>query len=163
MPTESASTVVFTQDCKQVLLLKRADFRVWVLPGGMIEKDESPSHAAVRETREETGYEVEIDRLIGKYWNPRTRRGSNLQHVYEAHVTGGAPIRNGPETIAVSFFPIGRLPSPMLGWNGPIIADALARFPNIVERTIRIPTWQVILTRVGLEIRDWYNRHILKR
>jgi 8-oxo-dGTP diphosphatase len=163
MPTESAGTVVFSQDCKQVLLLKRADFLVWVLPGGMIDQDESPADAAIRETNEETGYEVKIDRLIGKYWNPRTRRGGNLQHVYEAHVTGGTPIQNGPETVAVGFFPVERLPSPILGWNRPIIEDALAHFPTAVERTIKMPTWQVILIRVGLKIRDWRNKHILKR
>ncbi len=93
----------------------------------------------------------------------RTRRGGNFQYAYEAHVTGGAPIQKGFETAAVGFFPVERLPSPMPSWNRPIIADALARFPDTVERTIKIPTWQIVLIRIGLKIRDWRTEHILKR
>ena len=35
----------------------------WMLPGGRVERTETPHAAAVRETREETGLEVHIDRL----------------------------------------------------------------------------------------------------
>ena len=162
MPTESASAVVFSQDCKQVLLVKRADFHVWVLPGGMIDKDESPADAAIRETQEETGYKVAIDRFVGKYWNPRTRRGGNLQHAYEAHIIGGTAIQEGAETLAVGFFLIDQLPAGIVNWNRQIIADAVAKFPNPADRIIQIPLWQVILLYIGLEIRDWHNKHFLK-
>ncbi len=40
---------------------------VWNLPGGALESGELPSEAVVRETQEETGLVVEIEKLVGVY------------------------------------------------------------------------------------------------
>ena len=37
----------------------------WTLPGGEVELHETVAEAAVREVREETGYDVALDRLLG--------------------------------------------------------------------------------------------------
>lgn len=36
----------------------------WMLPGGRVERSETPHEAAVRETREETGFHVKLERLV---------------------------------------------------------------------------------------------------
>ena len=36
----------------------------WALPGGLVEDDETPEEAAVRETHEETGFHVSLDGLL---------------------------------------------------------------------------------------------------
>lgn len=44
----------------EVLMLDHGKYDIWLPPGGHVEGDETPDETAVRETREETGIEVEI-------------------------------------------------------------------------------------------------------
>jgi len=66
----AASAVVV--DAKgQVLLARRTDSGRWTIPGGEMEPGESIADTAVRETKEETGLDVEVASLVGIYTNPR--------------------------------------------------------------------------------------------
>jgi ADP-ribose pyrophosphatase YjhB (NUDIX family) len=51
----------------RVLLCHRRDLDAWNLPGGGVESGDLPTGAAIRETREETGLDVVIERLVGVY------------------------------------------------------------------------------------------------
>ena len=60
---KAAMVVVLNED-SEVLLLKRSTDsnwmpKKWALPGGHIEKGESPKTAAVRETKEETNLDID--------------------------------------------------------------------------------------------------------
>lgn len=57
----------------------------WMLPGGRLERDETPHHGAARETREETGLEVAVERLL--LVDGRTK--GNVSFVFGGRVTGG--------------------------------------------------------------------------
>lgn len=57
----------------------------WMLPGGRVERSETPHAAAVRETREETGIEVRVDRLV----LVDAHRRRNVSFVYGGTVLGG--------------------------------------------------------------------------
>ena len=50
-----------------ILLCHRRDFDAWNLPGGAAENGELPTEAVIREVKEETGLEVDIERLVGVY------------------------------------------------------------------------------------------------
>lgn len=65
-----AVNVLVTDDNGRILLIRRTDNDLYALPGGAIDLGESLTQAAVRETREETGIDVEVTGLVGIYTNP---------------------------------------------------------------------------------------------
>jgi len=67
----AVATVLFN-DKDEILILKRRDSGNWTLPGGTHQFGESLNDCARRETKEETGYEIEVTDIIGTYSNPKT-------------------------------------------------------------------------------------------
>lgn len=64
------SAVAVVEHDGRLLLIHKTDNGLWALPGGGHEPGESISQTAVRETKEETGYDVEVTGLIGTYTDP---------------------------------------------------------------------------------------------
>jgi ADP-ribose pyrophosphatase YjhB (NUDIX family) len=86
----------------------------WALPGGLVEIDETPEEAAVRETAEETGLDVEIDGLIATYMRPASQRAAGWAPImivtFRAHIVGGE-LRTAPEEVTeAAWFPRDSLP-----------------------------------------------------
>ncbi len=65
-----AASAVVIDDQGRILLGKRADSGRWTIPGGGMKPGESISDTAVRETKEETGVDIEVVSLVGIYSNP---------------------------------------------------------------------------------------------
>lgn len=61
-----AFAVIFDEHSR-VLLCHRRDLDVWNLPGGGVESGELSTEAVIRETKEETGLDVVVERLVGVY------------------------------------------------------------------------------------------------
>ncbi|MEU5913632.1 NUDIX domain-containing protein [Micromonospora sp. NPDC047527] len=65
------AVTVFVQDEQgRVLLIQRTDNGLWALPGGAQDFGEYIAETAVRETREESGVQIEVIGVIGIYTNP---------------------------------------------------------------------------------------------
>lgn len=87
-PMHSVSVAgVAIDNSGRVLLIRRRDSGEWQAPGGVLELDESFEDGVVREVREETGVEVEVEQLTGVYKNI-TRHVVAL--VYRCRPIGGA-------------------------------------------------------------------------
>ncbi|GAA1028537.1 NUDIX domain-containing protein [Virgisporangium ochraceum] len=65
-----ATTAFVLDPDNRVLLIRRTDNGLWALPGGAQDLGEFVAEAAVRETKEEAGIDVEVTGLVGIYTNP---------------------------------------------------------------------------------------------
>ena len=73
----------------------------WSLPGGLVEADETAEEAAVRETREETGFTVGLDGLLATWMRPGF---PILVVIYRAHVLSGTLTVAAAEASEARFF-----------------------------------------------------------
>jgi len=113
-----------------LLLVRRADDKTWALPGGGVEAGETWGEAAVRECREETGWEVEVTAIFGAYSDPATQTltYASGRRVQLVGVVFLAEVRQqvGPhddEVLEVDFFPIDSLPTPLFLPDRPVLQD----------------------------------------
>ena len=126
-----------------VLLIKRRDVPVWVLPGGGVERNESPEEAILREMEEETGFKVEIKRHIAIYLP--VNKLTHLTYFYECTPISGQAT-SGSETIEAKFFALDHLPTklmppPYVRW----IDDALQNFSDLIIKKIEGVTYLVLI------------------
>lgn len=82
-----ASGVIFLNEVGEILLLKPTYKEYWTVPGGVIEKDESPRDAALREVKEEIGLDLKsihflcIDYMSSKDSGYSTK-DENMQFIF---------------------------------------------------------------------------------
>jgi len=95
----------------RLLLVQDGESGLWSCPGGIVEPDEVPADAAVRETWEESGIHVELVQLAGVFGGEHCggtyRNGDRLAWVatvFHARPVGGTLRSDGSETSDARFF-----------------------------------------------------------
>ena len=101
---------VIYDDQSRVLLVRQTADGLWSTPGGVLEPDETPANAVVREVQEETGLDVSIVRLLGVFGGPgfvvqypNGDRSQYLSAIFECAVHGGSLAADGDETDQLTF------------------------------------------------------------
>jgi 8-oxo-dGTP diphosphatase len=116
MHVQIGSNTIVERDGK--ILLVRLNYGPrdghWALPGGLVEADETVEEAAIRETREETGFTVGLDGLLATWMRPGF---PILVVIYRAHVLSGTLAVAPDEASEARFFvPADVPPLEKLAW-----------------------------------------------
>lgn len=78
-----AAGVLFLDQAQRILIVKPTYRDRWLIPGGVVEEDESPAAAGVREVREELGLDINLGRLLClDYQSSTEERTESLQFVF---------------------------------------------------------------------------------
>ncbi|HOX58933.1 MAG TPA: NUDIX domain-containing protein [Candidatus Paceibacterota bacterium] len=117
--TIKVGVAVLVEDASGALLMDlRRDCGLWGFPGGRLETGESLADAALRETREETGFEVSLTGLQGVYSEPEGRivtydDNGDERHlvdvVFTARIVSGE-LACSHESLRMEFFPRNHFP-----------------------------------------------------
>jgi ADP-ribose pyrophosphatase YjhB (NUDIX family) len=123
-----ATGTLFTLD-GGIVLVQRAiapAYGKWVFPGGFVDQGERVEEAAIRETREEVGLEVKIERLLNVY---SYEDSSVVIVAYAARVVGGE-LQAKDESLAAKVFPREGIPWEELAFRSThdAIKDYLANY-----------------------------------
>jgi ADP-ribose pyrophosphatase YjhB (NUDIX family) len=85
-----AAGVVVKQDGKYLLVQEKkpSAYGLWNLPAGRVEEGDSVEKTAVKETKEETGYDIELIRHLDIFQGDGDGT-STCAHAFEAKIIGG--------------------------------------------------------------------------
>ncbi|MFQ5729586.1 MAG: NUDIX hydrolase [Waddliaceae bacterium] len=137
----SVTSIIFQDNYSKVLIIKRCDVPIWVLPGGSIDKDETPETAVTREVLEETGLEVSIKRKVAVY--TPVNRLTTSTHVFECETHKGN-LKTGKETKDIGFFPLNALPDNTFHVHMDMIQDALLKKKEVIRKPFtQITYWKL--------------------
>jgi len=96
-----------------ILLEQREDCGMWGCPGGRIDSGENITQTAIRETKEETNIDIEVERIFGIYSDPqygtvrRYRTDSYSQQFIDIYLLARPltfDLEKSPESLDVRFF-----------------------------------------------------------
>lgn len=114
--------IIFDKKDK-VLLCHRRDYDLWNLPGGRLEKGESPWQGIIREVKEETNLIVEVERLSGVY---SKLKKDEIVFSFVCKVVSGE-ITLSSETDQINYFDLNNFPQNVSPKQKERAEDALLR------------------------------------
>ena len=111
-PKPTATLICISEN--QLLLVKRAvdpGKGMWGLPGGFIEKEETPEMGAERELLEETNLKGSVSNLLGTCSHFNTVFGDILLIGIEVQIEDWSTLKAGDDAAEAVLFPLDNLPT----------------------------------------------------
>ena len=147
-----ANIIILNEARDAVLLTRRAPGMVagglWCVPGGYLERNQRVDEAAVREAREETGYDVSLLGLVGISDTPE--RGDNGRQNIVFFFAATATIKTvdaDTESTEQQWFPLSSLP-PKESWA----FDHLAMVMKYVRSGVLCPPESAFLQSTSAQV-----------
>lgn len=129
IPTTRISVIAITDEQKILLVRHRKGSRqYWVLPGGRLEYGETFKECAIRELKEETGLDIEVEKFLFISEAIAPDRSRHIVNIYlKAKIVGGTMrLGNEPVLAGVEFIPLKELEhSTLFPPIGRVILDSL--------------------------------------
>ena len=137
LPGVSAVVLRDQAGTRELLLGRRSDNGRWALPSGIVEPDEQPAASLVREVAEETGVDIEVERLALLSTDPEITydNGDRCQYIsmtFRCRYRSGAATVADDESTAVGWFALDELPDSVTDRDRRRIAVALGDQPACV-------------------------------
>jgi len=113
----------------KILLIKRDTLPFkgyWALPGGRMEPNEPVEQTCIRETKEETGLDVEIVLKIGEYHEQGVKDDVEYDYYptcFVVKVVGGETRKQDSEIQEIQLFSLNDLPSPLAFEHDQMLQD----------------------------------------
>lgn len=130
---------VFDAEGRILMVREVMDANRWTLPGGWADVSQTPAESAVREVREETGYEARAVKLAA-VWDHAAQGHqppslfSIVKHFFLCELTGGAA-QTSLETSEIRFFAEGDIPADLS--TGRILPQQITRmFAHWQDRSL---------------------------
>lgn len=117
----------------KILLCHRRDYDLWNLPGGRLEEGESPWEGVIRETKEETGFDVIVKRLSGIYYKPEQ---NEIVFCFICEIVGGN-IQVNDEADTIEYFLMDAIPKNTIPKHIERIKDILDNPEQIIMKIQR--------------------------
>lgn len=118
------AAVALVVDGDGLVMVRRGvepEFGKWAFPSGYVDRGEVVEAAAIREVKEETGLDVELERLIGVY---SLEGNPVVLVVYSAFIVGGF-VAVGHDALGVQTFALDELPPLPFPHDAQILKDWL--------------------------------------
>lgn len=144
MWTGGVRVVIFDKERRILLVRQHHENRdIWMVPGGAIEDGENARQAAIREVKEETGLDVDIEKLIWHVEEVSEARGQRFVNFFLGRIKGG--------DLALGYDP------ELLGGEQVmkevkfVTREELAKLENVYPDYLRTEIWDFMDYFFGLE------------